>query len=118
VVFDLARYGQRSHKCQFRLRFDETRNGLLSLYSAASRLTRSGVTATPPSRVTATTSARRHAPGPRPRGDPWPRPQRQRWQACSRPLTIRTSVRANPWFRAARSAAAQLRTHSPAGARV
>jgi hypothetical protein len=25
---------------------------------------------------------------------PWPRPQRQRWWTCSRPLIIRTSVRA------------------------
>jgi len=35
-------------------------------------------------------------PGPRERGGPWPRPRRQRWWTCSRPLTIRTSVRANP----------------------
>jgi hypothetical protein len=75
------------------------RNGLPSLYSAGGvRFDLKRVTVMPSSRVAATTSARRHA-GPAPTRRPWPRPQRQRWQACSKPLTIRTSVRASPWFR-------------------
>ena len=67
------------------------------LYSAGvSCLTWSGFAALPPSRVTA--SARRHA-GPARTRRPVAAARRQRRQACSRPLAIRASVRAIPWFR-------------------
>ena len=70
-------------------------NGLPWLYSARRRVWPGA--ALPLCRLTSRgiSSAARRARAKR--GDPWPRPQR-RWQACSRPLTIRTSVRATPGF--------------------
>jgi len=85
-----------SDECQFPGCDSMTRgNGLPWLYSARRRVWPGA--ALPLCRLTSRgiSSAARRARAKR--GDPWPRPQR-RWQACSRPLTIRTSVRASPWF--------------------
>ncbi len=100
------------------LRFDDIQKRpaprFIPLGGVASELKR--VTAMPPSRVAATTSARRHA-GPAQHGDPWPR-------APAAAMASLLQAADNPHIcsgkslgsGAARSAAAQLRTRSPASA--
>jgi hypothetical protein len=115
VVFDLARYGQRQSRMSVPgPRFDDAgKRPALRFIQLGRRVCPEA--ASLPRRPLESRHQLGGAPGPRDRGGPWRRPGGSeggpapgRWQSAHLFGKI-------PSFGGARSAAAQLRTHSPAG---